>query len=520
MSRSPHLTRRAFIGVGTKFGLGGGLAAGLVLSAWPRCLAQSSGPGGIPSPQKGESELFVDDRRVLRMAGVRRKSHAARKLDRPVLEGTKPWEVFVHDGVKIPYVATYGTVLRDPVSGSFRMWYNVHQTTCHAVSDDGLAWNRSPINPRDGSNVIDLFGFHSPSIIHDLREEDPERRFKALGSLEGFDREVIARLKARFKSSGWYRRSHAYAAAYSADGVRWKRYPEPVLMGMDTITMAQDPATGEYLALHKNTQDPRSFGRQIFLSTSRDMQTWSEPELAMATDEEDHREARKLKGGTHAEFYNMSAFRHGGQWLGLVTPFRCTGAPLEGGKARPGQQGVIDVQLVHSRDGRKWERCSDRSPVIPVGPHRYDGGSIFGVCNTPVSVGDEMWVYYSGSTGTHAGGEPDKSVAIGRAAWRVDGMVSLTAERTTGVVDTALFRPPGPRLSVNADVSQGRLAVEVMDDDGRVMPGYDASSCVPLQGAGVRQYVSWRRKGALPEGRPLRLRFLLSNGSLFSYVLT
>ncbi len=58
--------------------------------------------------------------------------------------------------------------------------------------------------------------------------------------------------------------------------------------------------------------------------------------------------------------------------------------------------GIIDVQLVHSRDGRKWSRCSDRNPIIPLGPNRYDAGSIFGLCNAPVIVGDEMDVLHRG----------------------------------------------------------------------------------------------------------------------------
>jgi hypothetical protein len=291
-------------------------------------------------------------------------------------------------------------------------------------------------------------------------------------------------------------------------------------MGLDTITLAQDPVTGEYLAFHKNTQDPRSVGRQIFLSVSRDLQTWSEPDLVMATDEDDHREARKLAGGTHSEFYNMSAFRHGSQWLGLVTHFRCVGEPLKDGKAQPGQDGPIDVQLVHSRDGRRWSRCSDREPVIPCGPHRYDAGMVFGVCNTPVLVGDEMWIYYSAATDWHASKDPKRSASIARAAWRLDGLVSLSAERDEGIIETVALRSPGLRLWVNADVAGGRLLLEVLDAEGRVLPGYEAVNCELLRGSGVRQRVRWKRQESLPAGHPIRLRFHLTKGNLYGYVVT
>ena len=160
------------------------------------------------------------------------------------------------------------------------------------------------------------------------------------------------------------------------------------------------------------------------------MQNWSEPELVMIPDEIDHQQARLLQGGTHSEFYNMSAFPYANQWLGMVTHFRRTGAPKVikySGHAQSSHDGPIDVQLVSSRDGRIWQRCSDRSPVIPLGPHFYDSGSILGLCNSPVIVGDEMWMYYTAMTTTHGGYLPDKVMSIARASWRIDGMASFHA---------------------------------------------------------------------------------------------
>src|SRR5690606_2722557 len=153
--------------------------------------------------------------------------------------------------------------------------------------------------------------------------------------------------------------------------------------------------------------DPRAKGlRQVFLSVSKDMEKWTEPQPVMLTDEMDHREARVLKRGLHSEFYNMSAFPYGGQWLGFVTHFRRTATPAQGGRevkspaegGRRGHDGIFDVQRVHSRDGRHWNRSSDRRPVSPLGPHSYDAGSILGLCNAPVVVGDEMWMYCAAMT--------------------------------------------------------------------------------------------------------------------------
>jgi hypothetical protein len=494
----------------------------LLNPGFPAFTGTNPAPGkslGVHLLKKGETQIFADDIRIAFQSGILRKCHAARKLDHPVLEGTEPWEFVEQEGRKISYAGIYGSVLRDERTGLFRMWYNVDRETCLATSSDGINWQKPLLGQIGATNMIQLFGFHSPSFILDKFETDPAKRYKAIGSKDGFSKEVIAKLKAKFNSPEWYTRRHAYCAATSPDGLRWEMVPDPILLGMDTITLSQDPCTGEYLAFHKQTQDPRSFGRQVFLSTSKDMLSWTVPELAMATDEADHQEARKLEGGTHAEVYNMSAFYHAGQWLGLVTIFKCTGEPLVNGKARAGQKGTIDVQLVHSRDGRRWSRCSDRSPVIPAGPSGFDKGMVFGVCNTPVFAGDEMWMYYSASNDIHCGESPGKKASIGLAAWRLDGMVSLQAIEKEGIVETTPFTPEGNSLYVNALFPGGELKAEVLSEDGTPMPGYRKKECVPVKGSGVSQPVIWKKSEILPEKKTIRLRFFLSGGNLYSYTV-
>ena len=514
-----QISRRKFIQNSAGLGLGYSLIAGSSIAAFSNNITGKNKHGEAPIIKKGEKQLFADDAMIAHKSGIERKCHAAKKLEKPVLEGDKPWEYVEQEGVKIPYAGIYGTVLRDEANGLFRMWYNVYKKTCYAESTDGVNWKKPVLGQVGATNMINLFDFQSPSFILDKMETDSAKRYKAIGSKEGFSKEIIDRLKAKFKFSESYHRNFAYCAAYSSNGLDWKMFPEPVLLGMDTITLAQDPLSGEYLAFHKQTQDPRSFGRQVFLSTSMDMQSWSDTELAMATDEIDHEQARKLEGGTHSELYNMSAFYYANQWLGLITLFRCIGEPLVNGKAKAGQKGIIDIQLVHSRDGRKWQRCSDRSPVILAGPHGYDKGMVFGVCNTPVIVGDEMWMYYSASTDIHCGSSPEKKVSIARAAWRIDGMVSLCAGDTEGIVETVPFNQQGTKLYVNADVSQGQLCTEILDEYGKVIPGYEKANCQPLQEDAVSHSVIWKNSDNLPRGKTIRLRFCLTHGNLYSYTI-
>lgn len=453
------------------------------------------------NPAVGVPQIFVDDGMIARKEGIARRIHGCDKLSHPVLIGEEPWET--SDVDRRAYI--YGTVFRDTRGDGFRMWYmrNTNRVL-YATSDDGVNWHRPHLNlvkvDGSGDNNILPIGFHSPSVVYNPRETDPEKRYKMLG---------YAKLPS---GPGYY-------AACSSDGLGWTLYEKnPILPGGDTCTLSLDPDTGEYLAFHKLYDDCRGHWRRlVYLSVSKDMQNWSEPVLAMAPDEIDDRQTQ-TEGGLFSEFYNMSAFPYGGQWLGLVTHFRYSGPPQVKGPEQSGDDGPIDVQLVHSRDGCSWARCEDRTPVIPNGPSAYDAGCILGVTNQPVFVGDEMWIYYTGITTTHGGYLPKKECGIARATWRLDGWVSLDAGPEGGTVETVAMRPSGNGLIVNTMAEDGALEVEVTDETGMPLPGYRFEDCEPIRGNDVRQAVRWQNRSTLPAERPIRLRFTLKNASIYSYL--
>ena len=441
--------------------------------------------------------IFVDDEAIARRSGVTRRAHPAAKLDRPVIVGDRPWERKDDDR----RVYLYGTVLHDG-AGGYRMWYN-HASghVLHATSGDGLHWEKPHLGlvEYDGSrdNNILPVRLHSPSVIHDPADDDADARYKMLGS--GFDG------------------VRGYRVAHSGDGTSWRLYDRnPVLDGSDTCTLAHDVKTASQLAFHKLTHEYRGHRRRlVYLAASADMQRWTEPVLVMAPDEIDD-ETVRAEGGICSQFYNMSAFAYGAQWLGLVTHFRYARSTDSSGLKQSPHDGPIDVQLVHSRDGREWSRCEDRSPVIANGPHPYDAGCILGVANAPVISDDEMWIYYTAITTTHGGSLPVKEVTIARASWRIDGWVSLEAGSAGGFVETVPVNPDGEVLWLNADAAGGDVRVEVLDGNGAGIPGYGASDCLSVHGDHPRTAVRWRDHETLPPA-PIALRFHLQNARIFSW---
>ncbi len=214
----------------------------------------------------------------------------------------------------------------------------------------------------------------------------------------------------------------------------------------------------------------------------------------------------------------MSVYPWGEQFLGLVTVFRVERfQKSDPTRSQSSVDGPIDVQLTHSRDGKTWHRLKDRSPVIPNGPNPFDAGCILGVSSTPVVAGDEVWVYYTAITTKHGGALPEKRITIGRAAWPRDRFVSLDADEPEGIIETVLLESEGGRLLINADASEGSIRVEILDENGKPLPGYSTDESVPLSSNGLREPVTWKNHKTIPTGRPIRIRFRLNSAKLFSY---
>ncbi len=460
------------------------------------CALYSPSSAGAPFTLfPGQRQIFVDDYRIANKEGVVRKANACKKLPSPVLHAEKPWE---DDRVYV-----YGTVLYDAKNDSFTMWYmSSFNLIMAATSKDGIVWDRPGLGIWDYEGSTDnniVYAMHSPSVVFNPQSSDPDKRYTMIGCIK--------------------KPVRGYYAACSSDGLNWKPYlKNPVLDGSDTCTLAFDSCRQEYLAFHKLTHEYRGHRRRlVYLSTSKDVQNWSEPELVMAPDETDDDQTR-AEGGICSQFYNISAFQYAGQWLGLITHFRYNGEPKEKGPKQSKYDGPIDVQVVHSRDGREWQRCSDRSPVIPNGPYDYDAGCILGVANSPVIVDNEMWIYYTAITTTHGGYVPEKKITIARAVWRLDGMVSIKADEKGGWIETGTFTTSGDHLIVNADAHQGNLSVAVLDAEGEIIPGYSHKECVPVKSDSVRHHIKWKNNDSLMKGQPIRLRFYLKNAELFSYM--
>jgi len=203
--------------------------------------------------------------------------------------------------------------------------------------------------------------------------------------------------------------------------------------------------------------------------------------------------------------------------------------PDPGGSTEPTniwRKGTTEVRLVTSRDaGKTWRRVGGQEAWLACSEE--DGGyDRLAFATSSVTVGEEDWHYYSAWDGDHltffADGRPfyRDRMRMNRTALatiRKNGYVSLDAE-SKGELLTKFFLFEGRELRVNAAVG-GDFRVELQDESGAPLPGFALPDCTPLKGESTDQIIRWGANDALSSfaGRPVRLRIVMSGGSLYGF---
>jgi hypothetical protein len=83
---------------------------------------------------------------------------------------------------------------------------------------------------------------------------------------------------------------------------------------------------------------------------------------------------------------------------------------------------------------------------------------------------------------------------------------------------TKRIEKAGGVMQVNYSAPGGSVRVEVLDADGKVVPGYGRDECEPLTGDAIRGTVAWKSHKELPAGNAVRFRFILEHAKLYSFM--
>lgn len=475
----------------------------------------TSASAGEPVMVGTDLQLLADTTLIDRLAGAARLD-----LHRPTpqdvaLVTDRPWE-----GNAVNYV----TVFQD--DGLYRMYYRgadvtyakdgykeTHrEVTCYAESRDGIHWAKPDLGlfefggSRANNIVWDGVGTHNFTPFKDTNPgAAPGAKYKALGYGEKGGKGLFA-----FRS---------------ADAVHWSLISDaPVITrgAFDSQNLAfWDGVRREYREYHRDFRD----GRDIRTGTSRDFVHWTDPVFL------------DYEPGRVSELYTnqiIPYYRAPHVFLGFPTRYIDRGwtkaaealprpeyRKLRGAKSRREGTAVTDTMFMTSRDGRHfhvWPESFLRPGLRATDSWFYgDDYQNWGLVETRSAIADaprELSVYVTEST------MQDRPAYLRRYTLRVDGFVSATAPLAGGELVTGPLVFRGRRLLLNYSTSAaGKIRIEVQDTDGRPLPGFALADAPDIYGDSLGQPAPWKDGSDLAAlaGKPVRLRFVLSDADLFAF---
>ena len=443
----------------------------------------AGGKGGKPIRLSEGPHLFIDDYLVAECRSVKRRVNCPKrdpKIPNPLVTGKED-----------ECVAPYTTVVCDPETGHFRLWYNIYKAKhkdgsarfALLESEDGVHWIRphrvlkepGPVN--FGCSVLD----EGPNF------SDPSERYKLAWWNDG-----------------------GMKIAVSADGEEWRMFaPRPVFRhNHDINNLVRDTLRDCYVATFSvHAEGPEWAGkRRCSMQTrSKDLIHWEKPWYILTPDD-------NIEPG-QTQFYSMQGHLiRGDLWIGLVKvlhdDWRAPGTP-------EGAFGVGYTTLAWTRDGAHWIR--DLEPFFEPDPNPKAWDHAHAWMDYQLPVGDEVWIYYGGYKYGHK---------MDRWEGRQLGLVKMPRDRyvsrDAGAEEGTLRTPPvvltGKGITVNADV-KGNLRLRLLDADGTPLDGFDLTDCEAVRGDDLAHRIRWKGTWNSVKDRPVRIDFVMREARLYGFSL-
>ena len=184
----------------------------------------------------------------------------------------------------------------------------------------------------------------------------------------------------------------------------------------------------------------------------------------------------------------------------------------------------MHVRLVYSRDGHAWEHLNSRRPWMePRGPGFWDA-CMNTIASPPIRVGNELYVFHGGAknhhdwwlTGQREGLDVPEARDIGQVELlpgigQASGRRVLFFGSRAGPRRNLRTRPlisTGEHLVINASCGAGgSIAVEVVDHNDDVIPGFSKEQCDVFTGDNVAHVVTWKGQNRIPVGSTQRAKY-------------
>ncbi len=433
--------------------------------------------------------------------------------DRDLKSGHKP------DGSRVALdFGFYTTVLWNEKNRKFQMWYMPWRMAGvgYAESTDGFHWTK-PLVGKDGKDNIVHFSQSFSCMI------DPTVPWGH-----------PAKYKAAFDSN--LDRVCQPGLAHSADGIHWTDYNggKPVT-GRAADCFDQilwDPMMQKY-RLTCRTDVGGEGGTKEYRSTrimvhDRGNDLMNHPTawktIADRIVVDDPRKEKNPWGNPRLQFNWMTCWIYEGVYFAPMNVYTMDESHFFESfdyKTRH-EKDVLDFYIGTSRDGVNFDRSwiHARKPLVPRGPAgSFDKDGAFPPSQI-VTHNDEHWIFYGGAAERHY--SIGRDMKIGLAKLRLDGFFCLAAKDEPGTVVTKPFKLEGRGLLVNVDATKGEFFVEILDTQGRPVPGFSALEAKKYRAIDqLRLIPQWQTGHHLSaiRGQTIRLKFHLRNAKLYSFTV-
>jgi len=504
-----------------------------------------------------QKQLFIDYKFIESSEGIQLVVQEPYQTREKLVVVDQPWE-------KDAYLASYNTVIKE--DGRIRLWYDLaagappageknprYMGVAYAESQDGIHFTKP---------VLNLVKWNGSKKNNLVLPPDPEVLAIGGGSVWRDDNPHCPE-QARYKS--WikvYPRNASgiqgpHRVFLSPDGIHWQ-LDERLVTGLRAADTQPswfwEPRIGRYIGYSREwIREKSGFGvRAASYNESDDLLHWDNMAMVLEPDERDmaaapamrldvsrlqgrgenilpqrHATAAAVEGGDDQvltpaaplDFYGPGVFPYENVYLALVPVFYHWK-----GSANEAWPNTSDIQLAVSRDGRHFHRPGGRASFLRTGENgSWDSKWIYPVLR-PISMGDQLWIYYFGTNRDHASRLDSQAVeresAISRAILRLDGFIAAVAD----YAGASLITPPllfqGKRLELNLAAGAGGYArIEILDESGKPAPGFTLHDSDELNGNSVRMAATWNGQTDLSalEGKPIRLHIRMRSAKLYAF---
>jgi len=482
-------------------------------------------------------QLFIDDF-LIEKTTMKRTFHQPEYYKKnPVIKPDKPWENQRRGLFAAPFS---GGSWYDPDENLFKIWYTggFLATTCFAISQDGIHWEKPILDVHEGTNIVvdpvhdGQRYFDSNTIWLDHKTTNPEERYKYFATED---------------PSGW---KMVYRT--SADGIHWSEpKAKPEIWG-DRSTTFYNPFRQVWVLSQRIEGYQHGAGRcRAYLEASSPSELMKEitpnasqmispsgdvidPEKATKNETESAYVEGKSVFWAHADdldprhtdpdyshnapqLYNLDAFPYESLMIGYFSIWQ---GPENHFCGELDLQKRNDVLLGFSRDGFHWDRPSrERFFTSSWDVNNWRYGNVQSVAGGCLVVGDKLYFYFSGrAKPSKESKDWDADAATGLAFLRRDGFASMDAGDQIQTLTTRPVIFHGKYLFVNVNCPQGELKCEVLDEKDTLISPFSLDNCISISENKTLINLAWQHNDLSGlAGRPVKFRFQLKNGSLFAF---